>query len=69
MVSCLAGLLVIHLIGIIYLTFLSYWHGLPEGMTLLQGINFYSISPLWGKLGVICAITLISWIMRKIMWA
>ncbi len=68
-VSCLAGLLVIHLMGITYLTFLSYWYGLPEGMTLLQSINFYSIIPLWGQLGVICAVTLISWIMRKIMWA
>ena len=67
--SCLAGLLVIHLTGIIYLTFLSSWQGLAEGITLLQSLNFYSFAPLPGQLGVICAVALVSWIMRKIMFA
>ena len=67
--SCIAGLLVIHCTGIAYLTFLYYWHGLGEGMTLLQSIYSYSITPLLGQLAVICAVTLISWIMRKIMFA
>ena len=44
MLSCLAGLLVIHLTGIIYLTFLSYWQGLGDGMSLLQSIDFYSFA-------------------------
>ena len=69
MLSCLAGLLVIHLTGIIYLIFLSYWQGLAEGMTLVQSLNLYSFAPLPGQLAVICTVALISWIMRKIMFA
>ncbi|MDJ0531070.1 MAG: biotin transporter BioY [Xenococcaceae cyanobacterium MO_207.B15] len=67
--SCIVGLVVIHLTGIVYLIFLSYWHGLAEGMSLPQGIYFYSFTPLLGQLAVVCAVTLISWIMRKIMFA
>ncbi len=69
MLSCMAGLLVIHLTGITYLIAISSLQGLGEEMTLLQSINFYSLIPLPGQLGIVCAVALVSWIMRKIMLA
>ena len=68
MLSCCAGLFSIHLIGIIYLSVLSFTHGLTaEISSLSQGIYTYSIAPLPGQLAVICAVTAISFIMRKLM--
>ena len=67
--SCIIGLFVIHGMGIAYLTFLFYSQGLGAGMTLLQSIYFYSFTPMLGQLAIICAVTMISWIMRKLMFA
>lgn len=67
--SCLAGLIVIHLIGIIYLTVMYYTTGLGEGInSLIQAIAIYSIHPLPGQLAVVCAVSLVAFVMRKIMF-
>ncbi len=68
--SCLAGLLVIHLTGIIYLTGLHFSIGLGEGIdSWWQAIVIYSLTPLPGQLAVICAISIIALIMRRIMFS
>lgn len=65
--SCLVGLIVIHLIGIIYLTIMYYTTGLGEGInSLMQAIAIYSLNPLPGQLAVICATSLIAFMMRKL---
>ncbi|MGF1588831.1 MAG: biotin transporter BioY [Pleurocapsa sp.] len=67
--SCLAGLIVIHLVGLIYLTVMYYTTGLGEGInSLIQAIAIYSIHPLPGQLAVVCAVSLVAFVMRKIMF-
>lgn len=67
--SCLAGLTVIHLVGMIYLTVVYYTMGLGEGINSLgQAIAIYSIQPLPGQLAVMCAVSLIAYVTRKIMF-
>ena len=69
-VSCVAGLCVIHLTGIIYLTVLYYSIGLGEDInSLWQAIFIYSLHPLPGQLSVICAVSLIAFLMRKLMFS
>lgn len=65
--SCLAGLIVIHAIGIVYLT-VAHVTGLAEG-SLVQSVLAYSINPLPGQLAVLCAVSLVAFVMRKIMFA
>ncbi|MGV2828678.1 biotin transporter BioY [Myxosarcina sp. GI1(2024)] len=68
--SCLAGLLAIHLTGIVYLTGLYFSTGLGEGIdSWWQGISIYSLTPLPGQIAVICVVTLIASILRKIMFS
>jgi biotin transport system substrate-specific component len=67
--SCLSGLLTIHMSGILYLV-LSYalkWVSkteLPLNLALLK----YSFYPLPGQFAVICAVTLIAFTLRHIMF-
>ena len=68
--SCLVGLIVIHLTGIIYLTGMHFIVGLGEGFdSLIQAITIYSIYPLPGQLAVVCAISIIGFITRKVMFS
>ena len=66
--SCLAGLIAIHLTGIIYLIVMNFVTGLGEGISLLQAIAIYSIHPLPGQLAVVCAVSIISFLTRKAMF-
>lgn len=69
-VSSLVGLLAIHLTGMIYLIFLTYFPGLNNELDSLgQNIMTYSFSPLGGQLAVVCAICLIAYVMRKMMFS
>jgi biotin transport system substrate-specific component len=67
--SCLCGLLTIHLYGIGYLII---FHALnlaaPEDLSLLQAIMKYSISPLPGQLVVVCAVTVLAFALRQLMF-
>jgi biotin transport system substrate-specific component len=67
--SCLSGLLSVHLTGILYLivSYSSGWFGkvpLPLSQVLLK----YSLYPLPGQFAVICAVTLIAFTLRHIMF-
>ena len=67
--SCLAGLIVIHLVGMVYLTVMYFVTGLGEEINSLgQAISIYSIHPLLGQLAVMCAVTLVAFVMRKVMF-
>lgn len=65
--SCLAGLIVIHIVGIVYLTVTSVV-GWGEVSSLTQNIVTYTLNPLPGQLAVLCAISPIAFVMRKIMF-
>ena len=66
--SCLVGTIAIHGIGIIYLTLASFT-GLVKVDSLAQSIVIYSINPFLGQLAVLCAVSLVAFITRKIMFA
>jgi len=68
--SCLVGFGTIHLIGIVYLTVLYYWTGLGDKInSLVEGITIYSIYPLPGQLAILCAVTLVAFVIRKLMFS
>lgn len=67
--SCLTGLLVIHLVGIVYLTVMYFTVGLGADIdSLFQAIAIYSLYRLPGQLAVVCAASLLSFGMRKLMF-
>ena len=64
--ACLAGLLVIHLLGLMYLSGLSLFGMLPEswGSAMLQ----YSLMPLPGQIFMVCAVALIAFVFRRLLF-
>jgi biotin transport system substrate-specific component len=67
--SCLCGLLTIHLCGIFYLIlgYFLQWKG-TETISLMQAIIKYSWSLLPGQGSIVCAVSLVAWILRSIMF-
>ncbi|WP_017652946.1 biotin transporter BioY [Fortiea contorta] len=67
--SCVCGLLAVHICGISYLIFSNFfqWQSM-ENLTLVQAISSYSWSKLPGQLAVICAVTVIAYILRHLMF-
>ncbi len=67
--SCLCGLITIHISGITYLiiSYLFQWKN-TEALTLTQVIFQYSWLALPGQLSVICAISLIAYVLRHLMF-
>jgi biotin transport system substrate-specific component len=67
--SSMVGLFTIHLVGITYLTIMYFITGLgAEIDSLTQAIAIYSLEPLPGQIAVVCATSLIAFVMRKIMF-
>lgn len=67
--SCLVGLVVIHIIGLVYLTIMYFTVGLGANIdSLWQAISIYSLHPLPGQLAVVCAASLVAFGMRKLMF-
>ncbi|PHM07515.1 biotin transporter BioY [Nostoc sp. 'Peltigera malacea cyanobiont' DB3992] len=67
--SCICGLSTLHLCGITYLI-ISYffrWKG-TENLPLMQAILRYSWFALPGQLIVVCAVTVIAYILRHLMF-
>ncbi|BAY91080.1 MULTISPECIES: biotin transporter BioY [unclassified Tolypothrix] len=67
--SCLCGLLSVHICGISYLmiSYFFQWQG-TENLTLIQAILRYSWSVLPGQFTVVCAATVIAYILRHLMF-
>jgi len=66
--SCLVGLMAIHLVGLIYLIGMYFTVGLSSINSLTEGIFIYSLQPLPGQLAVVCAVSLVAFVMRKLMF-
>ncbi|NMG18080.1 biotin transporter BioY [Brasilonema bromeliae] len=67
--SCFCGLLTVHLCGITYLI-LSYvfqWKG-TETLSLMQAMLRYSWFALPGQLAVVCAVVVIAYVLRHLMF-
>lgn len=67
--SCLCGLLTIHAVGLSYLgaAHIFNWLSVPT-MPLPQAVLLYSIGYLPGQLVVICAVTVIAFFLRHILF-
>jgi biotin transport system substrate-specific component len=67
--SCLAGLLTIHAVGLSYLitAYFADWLRTPTA-PLLQFILDYSVYPLPGQLVVLCAVTVLAFVLRHVMF-
>ncbi|NEP15809.1 MAG: biotin transporter BioY [Leptolyngbya sp. SIO4C1] len=67
--SCLSGLLVVHLVGLLYLLS-AYLLGWAESaqLSLVEAISAYSLTPLPGQLVVVCAVSVLAYVMRRMMF-
>lgn len=67
--SCFCGLFTVHLSGIAYLilSYVFHWKG-TETLTLMQAILRYSWFALPGQLAVVCAITVVAYVLRHLMF-
>jgi biotin transport system substrate-specific component len=67
--SCLCGLLTVHICGICYLV-VSYILQLKgtQTITLMQAIIKYSWVALPGQLAVVCAVTVLAYLLRHLMF-
>ncbi|PSB33600.1 biotin transporter BioY [Stenomitos frigidus] len=68
--SCLCGLFSIHLTGIIYMA-ATYSLGLVNmrtGLPLQQSLMKYSLYPLPGQLAIVCAVTVVAFTLRHLMF-
>lgn len=67
--SCLCGLFTVHLCGVTYLiiSYIFQWKG-TENLALMQAILRYSWFALPGQLAVVCAVTVIAYILRHLMF-
>ncbi len=66
LLSCLGGLIAIHLTGMIYLTGLSILQVSPINWG--ESIWQYSVLPLFGQLIVMCAVAVIAFLFRRILF-
>ncbi len=71
-ISAIAGLIVIHLVGIVYLTGLSVFSLVDPSLIgfgqLLAAINHYSLMAIPGHLIIVCVVTLIAFFVRRILF-
>ncbi|HEY9883401.1 MAG TPA: biotin transporter BioY [Thermosynechococcaceae cyanobacterium] len=67
--SCLCGLLSIHVTGMLYLA-ATYGLGLvnQSGLPLQQSLMKYSLYPLPGQLAIVCAVTVLAFTLRQLMF-
>jgi biotin transport system substrate-specific component len=67
--SCLCGLFTVHVCGIAYLiiSYILPWRG-TDNLSLIQAILKYSCFALPGQLVVVCAVTIVAYVLRHIMF-
>lgn len=67
--SCICGLLTIHIYGLGYLMIFHTIHGgVADGLSLMEAIVKYSIYPLPGQMAVACAVTVLAFALRQLMF-
>ena len=70
--SAFSGLVLIHLFGLLYLSGLSFFTPAAQSSfppeQLLEAMKFYSLDPLGGQLLVLCAVAVIAFFLRKLLF-
>lgn len=62
--SCICGLAMVHLWGLVYLLGLSYFNGMELATSMVQ----YSVAPLPGQFAIVCAVAVISFVLGHILF-
>lgn len=67
--SCLGGLLTMHVVGLVYLplAYVLQWTG-TNAPSLTEAIFTYSVAPIPGQLILVCAVSVLAYGMRQIMF-
>lgn len=67
--NCLCGLLSVHVTGLAYLIISNIlgWKN-TESLSLFEAIFRYSILPLPGQLGIICAVAVMAYFLRRLLF-
>lgn len=67
--SCLSGLATIHAVGLVYLplAYVLQWTG-ENAPSLTEAVFIYSIAPMPGQLILVCAVSVLAYSMRQIMF-
>jgi biotin transport system substrate-specific component len=67
--SCICGLLTIHVYGLGYLMIYQTINGSVGGnLPLMEAVMKYSIEPLPGQMVVVCAVTVLAFALRQLMF-
>lgn len=67
--SCSIGLFAIHLVGLSYLILSKIFAVFSSAsFPILDAIQTYSISPLPGQMAVVCAVTVLAYLLRRAMF-
>ena len=68
--SCFCGLLNVHATGLVYLIISDIfgWRS-TESLSLFEDIFKYSIFPLPGQLGIICAVAVMAFFLRRLLFS
>ncbi len=67
--SCLCGLLSVHATGLTYLMISNIWGGRDtEALSFFEAMFRYSILPLPGQLGIICAVAVMAYLLRRLLF-
>lgn len=66
-ISCFCGLLSIHVTGVLYLVLLRLL-GLVSQPEVLAALLKFSVAPLPGQLAVVCAVTLLAYGLRQVLF-
>jgi biotin transport system substrate-specific component len=66
---CLSGLLSIHVTGMLYLSLLYGIRLVPsQSPTLYEAIGIYSAQPFLGQLAVACGVTVVAFLLRRMLF-
>jgi biotin transport system substrate-specific component len=66
---CMSGLAAIHLSGVAYLVTMHSLHWVSkDAMPLGQTLSLLSGKPLPGQLAVVCAVTVVAFLLRRVMF-
>lgn len=66
--SCLLGLSAVHITGLIYLVFSHAFNWVNSQLPLIQLALKYSLYPLPGQLVIVCAVTVLAYGLRRLMF-
>jgi biotin transport system substrate-specific component len=67
--SCLSGLFTVHLFGLVYLYLMNTLNWFPQkALPLAEAISTYTLQPFPAHLIMVCAVTVVAYTLRRLMF-